>query len=85
MLDAELAFRLGRLQRAYPWFITPGLVDTWTSDARRTGTFDWQAAREFQLRDPGARAQHAQSGAGGFSSSFGGGSSGGGGGGGGTW
>lgn len=69
----------------YPGYLTPSMADAWVAEARQTGTFNWEASREFQLRDPGMRAHHESSGGAGFSSGFGGGSSYGGGGGGGSW
>lgn len=85
LLTAELAFRLMTLQHRYPAFITPSLVDRWSAEARDTGNFDFEGAREFLLSDPAVRAQHEMSGRAGNTMSFGGGSGSGGGGGGGSW
>ncbi|KAL4451793.1 hypothetical protein ABPG75_007455 [Micractinium tetrahymenae] len=84
-LATDLAFRLGVLQMRYPTYITPVMVDEWTSEAQSTGTFNWEGHRDFQLSDPAARHHYESSGQGGFSGSFGGGSGFGGGGGGGSW
>lgn len=84
MMHAELMFRLTRLRDRYPSYITPGVYDTWRDEAARSGTFNFETAREFQLNDPAVRAQHEARGSSGNSMSFGGGS-GGGGGAGGSW
>lgn len=84
-LNAELAFRLLTLQQRYPHYVTPSMVDSWSTEARDTGTFNWEATREFMLNDPVVRAQHEASGRSGNAVSFGGGSGSQGGGAGGGW
>ena len=84
-LTTELVFRLMQLQSRYPSYITPSVFDTWRDEAQSTGTFNWEAAREFQLNNPAIRAHHESLGASGNSYSFGGGGGGGGGGAGGSW
>jgi uncharacterized membrane protein YgcG len=84
-LTAELVFRLMSLRQRYPAYISPALIDTWSTEAQATGTFDWEGARDFQLHDPAARAQHQAHGSSGHAMSFGGGGGGGGGGAGGGW
>lgn len=85
MLTEELIFRLMSLRNRYPDYISPSLIDTWGQEARTTGSFNWESARDFQLRDPGIRDHHESQGASGSSFSFGGGSGAGGGGAGGSW
>lgn len=85
LLAADLAFRLATVQRRYPTYISPGMIDTWTDDAARHGTFNPLATREFQLNDPGLQSHREIQGSSGFAGGFGGGHSIGGGGGGGSW
>eukprot|EP00191_Tetraselmis_sp_GSL018_P010159 CAMPEP_0177596786 /NCGR_PEP_ID=MMETSP0419_2-20121207/11325_1 /TAXON_ID=582737 /ORGANISM="Tetraselmis sp., Strain GSL018" /LENGTH=540 /DNA_ID=CAMNT_0019088835 /DNA_START=174 /DNA_END=1792 /DNA_ORIENTATION=- len=51
-LGPELIFRLSSLQRRYPSFVTPHMVNRWAYDINHGRTIGWSADRDFLNRDP---------------------------------
>eukprot|EP01012_Entosiphon_sulcatum_P067408 TRINITY_DN970_c0_g1_i1.p1 TRINITY_DN970_c0_g1~~TRINITY_DN970_c0_g1_i1.p1 ORF type:complete len:393 (-),score=34.35 TRINITY_DN970_c0_g1_i1:52-1230(-) len=82
MQDRLLHFRLMQLHRQYPTYVTPSMVDRWSSPAY-SGGFCTDAAFASSCPPPSASSSHSSSSS--SSSSWGGGGCSGGGGGGGGW
>mmetsp|Transcript_28439 Transcript_28439/g.80252 ORF Transcript_28439/g.80252 Transcript_28439/m.80252 type:complete len:542 (+) Transcript_28439:167-1792(+) len=74
----ELAFRLSSLQRRYPAYVTPNMVNRWSNDIHYGRQINWSSDSDFLHRDPARVEQTSSFGSSGGSRSFGGGRSGGG-------
>ena len=84
ILATDLLFRLRTAQTLYPEFISDSMIDDWSQDATRTGTFDMSRLSNQLVRDQMIAVRQERIGSFGNTSSFGGGT-GGGGGAGGSW
>jgi len=79
ILASDLLFRLRTVQNLYPEFISDSMIDDWSHDATRTGTFDVSRLSNQLVMDQMIAARQERIGSFGNTSSFGGGTGGGGG------
>ncbi|KAL3139146.1 hypothetical protein ABBQ32_005931 [Trebouxia sp. C0010 RCD-2024] len=85
MYASEVMFRMGRLQRMYPYFVTRDMITDWGSCTTQGQQVNWDAARSLQVNDSQVRQSHYDWGSHGTTTDFGGGGGYGGGGTGGSW